>query len=87
MNANFLDTPKNLEIEDLENNPLLPMVTWGMVNPFGPTLSGFGMMVQEDVDGGHLISYSLNPFEQTVALLANYSASDAFDNVVGGCLR
>ena len=52
-----------------ENAPMWPLVTYGIVNPYGPTLMGFGIIVHEEQDFTELTYYSLNPFQQEVKAL------------------
>jgi hypothetical protein len=53
----------------IEKAPMWPLVTYGIVNPYGPTLMGFGIIVQEEQDFTELTYYSLNPFQQEVKAL------------------
>lgn len=52
----------------------VPIVAFGIVNPFGPTLMGFSIAKSSN-DEGDLIFYSLNPFSQQVEYVTdeNYS--------------
>jgi hypothetical protein len=67
---------KEREARDLsyvELTPMWPLVTYGIVNPYGPTLMGFGIIVHEEEDFTELAYYSLNPFQQEVLALGVFN--------------
>jgi hypothetical protein len=61
----------------IEQTPMWPLVTYGIVNPYGPTLMGFGIIVNEEEDFTELAYYSLNPFQQEVKALGVFDTDTA----------
>ena len=50
-------------------NNAIPLVAYGIVNPFGPTLMGFSVNPTSDGEG-QIVFYSLNPFSQQIEFVS-----------------
>jgi hypothetical protein len=59
----------------LFNRNTVPVVGFGIVNPFGPTLMGFAISKIKSGESA-LFWFSLNPFNQSTIIISKYS----FDN-------
>jgi hypothetical protein len=75
------------DLSFIEQTPMWPVVTYGIVNPYGPTLMGFGIIVHEEEDYPELSHYSLNPFQQNVTALGIFNTADNLAESVNGALK
>jgi hypothetical protein len=62
--SNLYDKVAPMNVESLEDNPFWPLLTYGIVNPYGPTLMGMAIVSDEANDMAPIVYYSLNPFQQ-----------------------
>jgi hypothetical protein len=83
----FYKESKERNLNSIEQDPMWPLVTYGIVNPYGPTLMGFGVIINEEEDFTELAYFSLNPFQQEVkALGILIEGADLAESVkAGGC--
>lgn len=65
----YYNEPKPLKMTRLESENFWPLISYGIVNPYGPTLMGFIILENEQKSSLELVYYSLNPFSQTVFAL------------------
>jgi hypothetical protein len=58
-------------VRRLETSKLKPLLIYGIVNPYGPTLMGFCSLQYVGDDASELAYFSLNPFQQELFTLGN----------------
>lgn len=79
--------PQQRPLAILSTAQLLPFVTYGIVNPMGPTLSGICLALDHDQELSEVLSFYLNPFAQDVVALGQMDLpedrSDLVDEVAG----
>ena len=62
----YYSKPRPIDMKRFENDKIWPLISFGIVNPYGPTLFGFLLLDGIQVDGAQLVYFQLNPFSQSI---------------------
>ena len=74
--------PHERSLDVLRTAELLPFITYGIVNPLGPTLCGIHVALDHSKRMSEVLSFYLNPFEQKVTAVGGIALPPKGDVLV-----
>jgi hypothetical protein len=83
----WLATPEAITIECLKYNAFGLLVLTGIVNPFGPTLSGLALLSDEPARNSSLIKFFLNPFRSAAERIAQFAITPPREQLVAEAIK